>query len=400
MKDIEFLDWSDDSYNGRAVKLGAGVLGYEAVEAAAAEGLVIVSGTCTTVGVVGGYTQGGGHSPLSTVFGLGADQTLQFEVVTASGDVVNASRTENSDLYWALSGGGGGNYGVVLSTTLRAHPDAMISGATLQILASNTTTDKYYQAVSLFHQMLPSMIDSGTTVIYVFTSALFYILPVTGYNQTSAQVQAVVAPFVAGLTNLSVPYTVNYSQFSSYLDHYTAYDGPLPYGHLTVESEQYGGRLIPRSVLEGNNDALQTVLRNLTQNGVQLVGVALNVSGEDNGTNAVLPAWRDATVTMQLTTPWNETAPWSEMVAEGLRMTNEFVPQIEAVTPGSGAYMNEADFRQPNFQDTFYGANYNELLQIKQNWDPNSVFYALKGVGSEFWTVAEDGRMCRNSSSV
>jgi len=42
---------------------------------------------------------------LSSVFGLSADQTLEFEVVTTEGDFVIASPTENSDLYWALSGG-------------------------------------------------------------------------------------------------------------------------------------------------------------------------------------------------------------------------------------------------------------------------------------------------------
>jgi len=104
LKDIEFQEWSDDYYRGSAVKVGAGIEGYEILEAASAQGLVVVGGECPTVGIAGGYTQGGGHSALSTEFGLAADQTLQFEVVTASGDLVTASRTENSDLYWALSG--------------------------------------------------------------------------------------------------------------------------------------------------------------------------------------------------------------------------------------------------------------------------------------------------------
>jgi FAD/FMN-containing dehydrogenase len=82
--------------------MGAGVQGYEAMAAAATQGLVGVGGECSTVGVAGGYTQGGGHSALSTSFGLGADQTLEWEVVTASGKLVTASRTENEDLYWAL----------------------------------------------------------------------------------------------------------------------------------------------------------------------------------------------------------------------------------------------------------------------------------------------------------
>lgn len=57
---------------------------------------------CPTVGVAGGYTLNGGHSALSTNFGLAADQTLSFDVVTAGGELVTACKTENSDLYWAL----------------------------------------------------------------------------------------------------------------------------------------------------------------------------------------------------------------------------------------------------------------------------------------------------------
>jgi len=102
LKDIEFLHWSDQNHKGKAIKMGAGVQAYEAMAAARAQDLVVVGGECSTVGVAGGYTQGGGHSALSTSFGLAADQTLEWEVVTASGELVTASRTQNADLYWAL----------------------------------------------------------------------------------------------------------------------------------------------------------------------------------------------------------------------------------------------------------------------------------------------------------
>jgi FAD/FMN-containing dehydrogenase len=58
LKDIEFRDWSDKHYTGKAIKMGAGVLGGEAYKAADAEGLQVVGGECPTVGIAGGYTQG------------------------------------------------------------------------------------------------------------------------------------------------------------------------------------------------------------------------------------------------------------------------------------------------------------------------------------------------------
>ena len=55
---------------------------------------------------------------------------------------------------------------------------------------------------------------------------------------------------------------------------------------------------------------------------------------------------------------------------------------------------NEGDWRQPNFQEAFWGTNYARLLAIKEKYDPLDFFYVTAGVGSEVWAVAEDGRMC------
>jgi hypothetical protein len=50
-----------------------------------------------------------------------------------------------------------------------------------------------------------------------------------------------------------------------------------------------------------------------------------------------------------------------------------------------GAYANEADPTEPNWQDTFYGKHYPRLLSLKKRWDPNGVFWYKNGVGSELW---------------
>jgi hypothetical protein len=331
----------------------------------------------------------------STSFGLAADQTLSFDVVTASGKLVTASRTENSDLYWALSGGGGGTYGIVVSMTIKTHPDVKIGGASLQLSSAYTTQDIFYSAVAEFHKLLPAMVDNGTMVVFVFSSSYFLINPITGYNKTADEIKDILAPFVAVLNAKSIPHSVSYTEFDSYADHYAQYMGPLPYGHVLVEEYQFASRLLPRSVIENNNDGIQAVLRNVTSQGSVLLGIGLDVSSPGNVDNAVLPAWRDALVHATFTTTWNSTAEWSAMEADQNRLTNEWNPQLKALTPGSGSYMNEADFREPDFQNSFFGANYEKLLAIKNKWDPQSMFYATVGVGSEFWSIAEDGHMCR-----
>src|SRR5204863_4714555 len=148
-------------YSGPAIKMGAGVQAFEAYSAANARGLRIVGGSCPTVGLAGGYTQGGGHSCLSSTYGLGADQALEWEVMTADGKLITASPTENSDLYWALSGGGGGTYGVVLSLTSKVYPDGEIGGASLALSSDTISQDAFWDVISLWNAGLPAIVDAG-----------------------------------------------------------------------------------------------------------------------------------------------------------------------------------------------------------------------------------------------
>jgi hypothetical protein len=124
--------------------------------------------------------------------------------------------------------------------------------------------------------------------------------------------------------------------------------------------------LFSRSVAQVNNAELQTVLRNITSSGVFLVGVSLDVSKpytSGDVSNSVLPAWRSTLSHTYLTTAWNSTALWSDMVYLSDLMTNVFIPQLDAVAGGS-SYMNEADFRDPDFQTVFFGENYDALLAV------------------------------------
>lgn len=121
-KDISW-DLSDSRGFGHAdgnVKLGAGLVWAEVHKSAAENNRFIVSGWATTVGVIG-WSVGGGHGPMAPGYGLGVDNILELEVVLANGTLVTANAQENSNLYWALRGGGGSNWGIVVSITIRAH---------------------------------------------------------------------------------------------------------------------------------------------------------------------------------------------------------------------------------------------------------------------------------------
>ncbi|KAF5965348.1 isoamyl alcohol oxidase [Fusarium bulbicola] len=93
----------------------------DAVGHALKHGHVIVSGNDATVGL-GGHIQGGGHGPLSSTFGLAADNIYQVRVVTTQGHILTADATKNQDLLWAIRGGGAGQYGIVTEYVLKAYP--------------------------------------------------------------------------------------------------------------------------------------------------------------------------------------------------------------------------------------------------------------------------------------
>lgn len=391
LKSIKVGRWSKGYYTGSTLEIGAGVQGYEAVEAAHKAGLVVVTGECPSVGLAGGYVQGGGHSALSTIHGLAADNALSYQVVTPTSTLVTASREENEDLYWALSGGGGGNYGIVVSMIVKAHPDATISGVQFGIAAPENDPDRILPVIDAFHAALPDIVDAGTMIIYFFGKGYFRVPAMTAFNKTKVEAQSILAPFFNSVSKFGLSIDgLNSTQFPSYYDHFTHYWGPFPSGDIQIGTSLFGGRLISRSALS----KFSSTARSLIDKGVTFIGVGLNVS-HFGGDNAVLPAWRDALVSTSLTLPWSFEELFEEQVAKQDRITREIQPLVDAATPGSGAYMNEADFQQPNFQEAFFGSNYEKLLKVKDEWDPKGLLYARAGVGSERWAVAGDGRMCR-----
>src|SRR4051812_19481613 len=124
--DLSQLDEIDVHADG-TVRIGGGASWGAVADRLQEEGLALTSGDTRSVGV-GGLTLGGGIGWMVRGHGLALDSLASAEVVLASGETVTASETENSDLFWAIRGGGG-NFGVVTAFTFRAHPlDRVVFG--------------------------------------------------------------------------------------------------------------------------------------------------------------------------------------------------------------------------------------------------------------------------------
>ena len=91
---------------------------------------------------------------------------------------------------------------------------------------------------------------------------------------------------------------------------------------------------------------------------------------------------------------WPDSSSPQEVENVKQTLTNKWVPILAEMTgeSDSGAYSNEADVREPHFQQTFFSTNYPRLLEVKKAYDPEDRFIVPAGVGSEFW---DEAGICR-----
>lgn len=392
--------YESECYTGPALKMGAGIMGGNVTTFISDHGYRAAVGDCPTVGLAGGWAQGGGVAMLSGLYGLGADNVLEWEVVTADGEHLIATPSQNQDLYWAMSGGGGGSYAVAISMTMRVFKDGPIGRASFAI--SNRTagsTDAFWQAVNTFHSNLQPILDNqGISVTYVIVDNSLIVLPITAPNRTAAEVTEILAPLTnalgaQGLNLSTIGFTV--ATAPSFLSHYNE----------TVAAELYAatansitsGRMLSRDNLANNVTAIGNAMRSITANGhFELLCTAFNANGlvSKVSANSVHPAWQNTLSNCIISGVWDWSIPFEEMLQRQDELTNIATPALEAATPGSAIYLNEANYQQPDWQEQFYGDNYPKLRGIKKVHDPGNTFYGLTAVGSEAWEADSEGRLC------
>ncbi|KAI0602396.1 FAD binding domain-containing protein [Biscogniauxia sp. FL1348] len=397
-KDNEVLEWDTPFYKGPAFKLGAGMLGFEAQQVLESHGYVMVSGYCPSVGPAGGFVQGGGHSPLSGHFGMAADQTLEYEVVTADGDLIRASITENPDMFYALNGGGAGNWGVVVSMTVRVYPNLHMGAARLFIDPHSMSDEKFWAMVDKFYSLLPEFTDQGAYVTYAFGPDHFGLFPFSAYNKTSVEVAQMLKPFTDYLVAEGIaPALLAYSDAATYAEHVA-----LNFAASQPTKEwPSGGRLMPRDVLAdpARRAELVAAMRYIVGTGALTSSTAVHPADRTRNPTSLHPAWRAAHALVIMTWPWENAAP-ALMQQKVELFARDLAPRLLAVAPESGSYSNEADIFMRGWQTELYGEHWPALLRVKEKYDPEGVFYSAHTPGADKWRVDADGRMCRTEELI
>jgi FAD/FMN-containing dehydrogenase len=416
LKDIAVIkNYRSKKYTGPAIKAGSGVQGFELYQAASDAGLMVVGGEGMTVGWGGGYIQGGGHSPLSSIHGMAADQVLSYEVVLANGRFVTADADTNPDLFWAMRGGGGSTFGVLVSITVKAFPDVPVTVSTFtfdpsaadvaKYALADTSNDDFWAVVKEYFSQFAIHAGQGIYSYFnIFPSAVagsqtFTMIPFFAPNKTAGEVDALLASTVAKAKehNITlVPKTVTYSGF------HAAWKAGFPKETIGMWNVQSGSRLFPRENWE-NIDKFEmqfNAIREVTMNSYMLgfnIAPTLANGQVTADETAVLPAWRETMMHAITGTMWDTTIRDLSVVRSIQKVfTDGNMKKWRDVSPGSGAYLAECDFNEPDHQTAFWGANYPKLYQMKQKYDPRGVFFAETAVGSEDWSAGVDriGRLC------
>ncbi|KAK5652349.1 hypothetical protein OQA88_10541 [Cercophora sp. LCS_1] len=399
------------SYTGPALKLGAGVQVGEVYAFAHANNVTVVGGECKGVGVAGGYIAGGGHSPLSSKYGLGADQVLSIDVVLPSGKFVTASEKSNKDLFWALRGGGGATFGVVVSVTVKAYPRMNFAGVTWTVFSGPGTPNSdetFWKAMYAYWRKFPAYAEVGTygysTVFPLGPAGSGYMWSmnpwlVPGY--TLPEFKALVADLFTEWAELGFVFEPQYFEHDNFHDTWKSH---FPAEGVASSNLRTGSRLFPKSNWADatKREAMFDAVRSIVEEGSALIQYNIKADAPaGTPASAANSHWRDAVWFTILGSLWADGLPESEVEAINRRITHDWMERLRVYGPGG--YGNEGDVMEPDFGEAFFGTNYDRLLQIKRQVDPTDVFWAPTAVGSERWQVAgqrdwltlQTGKLCK-----
>jgi FAD/FMN-containing dehydrogenase len=364
------------------VVVGAGVRVGTLTDILAPRGLVVPVGWCRSVGVVGAVL-GGGYGVLGRYYGLGADHLVAARVLLADGRIVWAAADEHADLFWALRGAGGGNFGVVLSVELRTRPSVALTA-----VRASWPYDRVVDAVAAWQHLAPIAPREVNLELSLYAGdfpdeepavALFGV--VAG---TLADAHNVVAAFAGriGPTTSSactVMATLDSARHCDYAGDTAAHELPrLPPDEVRpalrlARSEFFAGPM-PRTVLADLTRHLATDRRYGVYRDLELIPWGAALSARSGGAFA----HRDARFLVKHTVRTDCRAT-SETRGAATEWVNRSWSITHAVGAG-GSYPNYPDLALPDWPHAYYGTNLPRLREIKKSYDPDGMFGFAQGL--------------------
>ena len=358
----------------RTATIGAGSQLIDVYSALAARGLTIPAGSCPSVGIAG-HALGGGMGLAGRQFGLTADNILSARIVTADGRLRTADAHTNPDLYWALRGGGGGNFGVVTSFTFRVHPvPPAVAGFTVSWPWSQAA-----EALAAWQAWGPHARSQITSIFHLSASGGATLVSVSGqYFGPASDLGGLLAPLTAvGGARVSagdfgyLQAQLMWAGCSSISLTACHTQGPRPGGTLQRDSFQAKSDYVSKPLPGAARQAL-----------VSAAEQRLNTPGHGailfdcygGAINRVKPAatafvHRNVLFCIQYLS-YDGGAGWLTSTAARMR------PYVTG-----GAYFNYTDPGLKGWQTAYWGSNYRRLLQVRRDVDPHHYFNFPQAIG-------------------
>ncbi|PFJ09303.1 FAD-linked oxidase [Bacillus cereus] len=353
-------------FNKNTIKIQGGAQNEQVYNFISSKGYPFPGGTCPTVGV-SGYTLGGGWGYSSRYFGLGCDNLIGLELIDYRGRVITANETCHKDLFWACRGGGGGNFGVVVSLTFKLPPK--VDKVTLiELYWPNTSVDLQKEFLHTWQSWLvnlnnkmtigASMYNSTTEGLAIYGRGLYYGTP----EDATIILQDLLR--VSGVQmNL---------QYVSFLEAMDIVQSSYP------PSEQFKstGRFVQKQYTKEEIEKLISLIEKRATGSI-FAAISLYPLGgkvKDVDRDATAFYYRDAHYILGIQTIWEDPIYKKENVQW---LENQF-DYIESITKGS--FINFPYNDLSDYMDAYYGAHANKLKNINKKYDPLNVFTFPQGI--------------------
>lgn len=366
--------------------IGAGAKLVDVYDQLSAQGVCIPSGSCPTIGIAG-ITQGGGIGVLDRAYGLTCDRLVAAQVVLADGSIVTCDASTHADLFWALRGGGGGNFGVVTSMTFDTFATSDLTSFSADFAWADAA--RVIAAWQAWPQTLPDTIWSG--LLLAATQSGSPVIEVSGVCiGTTADFSPHWAQFLAGA---GVAPTSQSAQTQAFHTTILASCNGKTVSQCHLASETPGGQ-VSRGSFVATSDFFNTAL---PAAGIQAllgqvsaaVGVTPLLVIMDLMGGAIADVALDATAFVHRNALFSAQYYVSGPVvvsASDVATARQVVSAARtAMSPWSSgeAYQNYLDPGLTNWQAAYYGANHARLVQVKAAYDPTWVFRPGQGIAPQ-----------------